>query len=161
MRVLEWKDYDIAYQYILQAAQIAKKATCLRSKCWSIIVKDEIIIWTWFNSPVHDDESQRKCNNSKDIYNKKITDKTCCVHAEQRAIIDSLKNYPDKIIWSKLYFIRLWDDGKISFAGKPYCTICSKMALDCWISNFLLYTMSWIVEYDTWEYNLLSYEYNE
>jgi hypothetical protein len=43
-------------------------------------------------------ENQRRCSNDKDKYNKKVTDKTCCVHAEQRAIMNALIDAPDKII---------------------------------------------------------------
>ena len=72
-----------------------------------------------------------------------MTDKTCCVHAEQRAIMDALRNNTNKIMGSTLYFIRL-DDTRIfsqigAQAGKPYCTICSKMSLDAGIKKFVLW----------------------
>lgn len=147
-------------KYMRKAAEVAEKASCSRSKCGSIIVKDGEIIGKGFNSPPGDLESQRRCNCDKEELNKKVTDKTCCVHAEQRAIMDALKKNPGKIKGSILYFARLDTEGNISFAGKPYCTICSKMALDVGIKNFVLWHENEIISYDTEEYNKLSYQYN-
>ncbi len=141
--------------FIQQATEVAKKSTCQRSKCGAVIVKDSQIIGQGFNSPPS--ESQRRCKNKKDQYHQKVTDKTCCVHAEQRAIMDALKNHPDKLKGSKLFFIRLDQDNNVLFAGKPYCTICSKMALDVGIKEFVLLHKQGIKSYDTEEYNELSY----
>ena len=141
---------------------IAKQATCTRLKCGSIIVKDNEIIGRGFNSPPQELETQRRCKNQKSEYHKKVTDKTCCIHAEQRAIMDALKNNPNKIKGSRLYFIGLNEnDEKALVTGKPYCTICSKMALDVGISEFVLWHDYGIIAYDTQEYNDLSYKYNE
>src|SRR3989344_1792926 len=92
--------------FIEEAVKVAKQSSCERARCGSIIVKDNIIIGQGFNSPPNNLESQRRFNNNKNNYHKKVTDKTCCVHAEQRAIIDALKRNPEKIKNSKLYFIR-------------------------------------------------------
>lgn len=64
-------------------------------------------------------EDQRQCSCSKDSYHKKVTDKTCCIHAEQRAIMDALRKNPDKIAGSRLYFIRLDDNGKPTKRDNP------------------------------------------
>jgi len=159
MRYLSGEELNSALKYIDEAEKIALNATCERSKCGSIIVKDNKIIGTGFNSPPKDEESQRRCSYSKDSYNKKVTDKTCCVHAEQRAIMDALRNNPNKIIGSRLYFIRLDENNKKTFAGKPYCTICSKMALDAGIAEFVLLHEQGVCVYNTDEYNLLSFQY--
>jgi len=95
------------------------------------------------------------------MYNKKITDKTCCVHAEQRAIMDALRNNPSKIEGSRLYFMRLDKDNNTTKAGKPYCTICSKMSLDVGIKEFTLWHENGIGIYNTDEYNTLSFEYTD
>lgn len=141
------------------AVEEALKATCERSRCGSVIVADGEVIGKGYNSPPGELESQRRCSNTKTMYHQKVTDKTCCVHAEQRAIMDALQKNPEKIRGSRLYFIRLDDDGKMSFAGKPYCTICSKMALDVGIKEFVLYHEDGITAYETDEYNDLSYSY--
>lgn len=148
-------------EFINTAVEEAKKATCQRDKCGSVIVKDAKIIGKGYNSPPSEQEDQRRCSQDKILLHKKVTDKTCCVHAEQRAIFDALINYSDKIKGSTLYFVRLNNEGVISFAGKPYCTICSKMALDCGIKYFVLYHKEGLKKYETGEYNLLSYQYSE
>ena len=140
---------------------VAKNSTCKKSKCGSIIVKNNKIIGKGFNSPPKDSESQRRCQNSKEAYHNKVTDKTCCVHAEQRAMVDALKNNPSELKDSKLYFIRINNDGNAKISGKPYCTICSKMALDLGISKFVLLKENGFHEYDTGEYNNLSYSYKD
>lgn len=145
--------------FIDETVKIAKQATCERAKCGSIIVKDNIIIGQGFNSPVNNLESQRRCKNNKEKYHKKVTDKTCCMHAEQRAIMDALIKNPTKIKDSKLYFIRLNKENQPEPAGNPYCTICSKMALDAGIKHFILLHEDGLKEYPTEEYNLLSYKF--
>ena len=159
MKYLSDEEEKKAMVFIDKAAEVALNSTCLRDKCGSIIVKNDEVIGTGFNSPPANKESQRRCSASKDSYHKKITDKTCCVHAEQRAIIDTLKRNPDKIVGSRLYFIRLDDKGNQTKAGKPYCTICSKMALDVGIAEFVLWHDKGVCVYDTKEYNALSFQY--
>ncbi len=148
-------------KFIEAAIREAGKSTCKRDRCGSIIVNDGEIIGKGYNSPPAGLESQRCCSRDKNSLHKKITDKTCCIHAEQRAIFDALRNSPQKIKGSTLYFIRLDNDGKITIAGKPYCTICSKSALDCGIKYFVLYHKEGICTYETEEYNKLSYTYSE
>lgn len=75
--------------------------------------------------------------------------------------MEALRSHPGEIVGSTLYFIRLDESGEKSFAGRPYCTICSKMALDVGISEFVLWHEDGIVAYETGEYNLLSYQYTE
>ncbi|MEK6952356.1 MAG: hypothetical protein AABX29_05045 [Nanoarchaeota archaeon] len=162
MRYLSGNEEKKVFEYINKTVQIALNSTCQRAKCGSIIVKNNEIIGSGFNSPPQNREDQRRCSYSKDVYSKKVTDKTCCVHAEQRAIIGALKNNPDKIVGSRLYFIRLDNDNnKPLRAGKPYCTHCSKLALDVGISEFVLWHEKGICVYDTEEYNLLSFQCDE
>jgi deoxycytidylate deaminase len=158
---MKYLSKDEAQIYLDKAVEAALKSTCERAKCGSVIVKDNKIIGTGFNSPPANKESQRRCSFAKESYAKKITDKTCCIHAEQRAILDSLTKHPDKIKGSRLYFIRLDKNNLVSFAGQPYCTICSKMALDVGVKEFVLLKEEGICAYDTEEYNTLSYEYKE
>lgn len=161
MYFLSGQDEIIGQKWLDQAAKIAMSATCERSKCGCVIIAWDECIGIWYNTPPNSLESQRRCGCSKDEYHKKVTDKTCCIHAEQRSILDTLRNHPDKIIGSRLYFIRLDKDDNPSFAGKPYCTICSKMALDVGIAEFALPHREGICVYNTEEYNDLSYQYHE
>ena len=97
MRYLSGDEEKKAVEYITKATDVARNATCERSKCGSVIVQLDEIIGSGFNSPPQDLESQRRCSYSKDSYHKKVTDKICCVHAEQRAIMDALRKNPDKL----------------------------------------------------------------
>ena len=148
-------------EYITKATEIALSATCKRSKCGSVIVRDDIIIGIGFNSPSGNLEQQRRCTYEKSTLHRKVTDKTCCMHAEQRAIIHALKTNSDKIKGSKLYFMRLNKEDKPEHSGAPYCTICSKMALDVGIKEFVLMHKEGLRVYDTKEYNQLSLIYNQ
>lgn len=145
--------------FIEEAVKIAKQSTCERAKCGSVIVKDNQIIGQGYNSPPNNSEEQRRCKNDKEDYHKKVTDKTCCMHAEQRAIMDTLAKNPEKIKDSKLYFIRLDKKNNKTLAGNPYCTICSKMALDSGIKHFILLHENGIKEYNVEDYNSLSYNF--
>lgn len=145
---------DINYMNI--AARKAKSSFCGRSRCGSIIVKDYNIIGQGHNSM-----PGNVCGTCfKDTLPSNFkSDKTCCIHAEQRAIMDALSKYPKDIIGSTLYFVRINNKGEILKAGKPYCTICSKMVLDVGIAEFVLWHEKGITVYDTKEYNDLSFQY--
>ena len=148
------------FDYFNEVKKEAMKASCERARCGSVIVKEGVVIGRGFNSPPNSLEEQRRCKNEKSKYNPKVTDKTCCVHAEQRAIFDALRNNPGKILGSVLYFARIDEEGEIKISGKPYCTICSKMALDAGIKEFVLWHEDGIKHYDTSKYNTLSFEYS-
>lgn len=138
----------------------AIKSTCGRSKCGSVIISDDgEIIGQGYNSPAGNET--HRCGTDKSIYNSKVTDKTCCVHAEQRAMLDAIKNNNERIIGSTLYFIRLDESGEATPSGRPYCTICSKMALDMGIKSFALFhDLEIPTRYNTQDYNNISYEYS-
>jgi deoxycytidylate deaminase len=137
---------------------IASGSTCKRSKCGSIIIANNRPLWigTGFNS--------QPCNVDAPCFKDSLptnfkSDRTCCVHAEQRAIMDALKNYPHMVRDSTLWFIRLDENDQPKPSGDPYCTICSKMALDAHISKFMLWHKDGWTEYDTKEYNELSFQH--
>jgi deoxycytidylate deaminase len=161
MKYLSGDEEKKALEYIEKAVQIALGSTCDRARCGCVIVKEDNIIGKGFNSPPQNKIEQKRCSVSKDTYDKKVTDKTCCVHAEQRAIVDALKTDPRELDGSRLYFIRLGEDHKPQRAGKPYCTICSKMALDVGIAEFVLWHDQGVCVYNTDEYNVLSCRYQE
>lgn len=161
MNYLTGKEENEAQKYLELAGQLAKKSTCLRHKCGCVVVNFCRVIGEGYNTPSGNLENQRRCNIDKSTYDKKVTDKTCCVHAEQRAIIDALKKNSKLVEGSRLYFMRIDKDGNLTKAGNPYCTICSKLALDVGIKEFVLWHEKGICVYNTEEYNKLSYEYKE
>lgn len=148
-------------ELFLQEALIeAKKATCTRSKVGAVIVKDGIIVGRGFNSPPGNLESQRRCDRKLELLPGFKSDRTCCVHAEQRAIMDAFKNNADKLKGSDLYLARLTGDSLNKEFTKPYCTICSKLILDAGISRTIRSKPEGIVVYESEEYNDESYAYN-
>lgn len=147
-----------AIGYMEQAAKIAEKALCLNAKCGAVIVNNGVIIGKGYNSPPRDEEENRMCSREFAL-NKPKYDKTCCMHAEWRAIMDAIKTNSQKIKESNIYFVRIDEKGGIKRSGKPYCTVCSRMALDVGIKNFVLWHEDGICEYPTVQYNQLSYEY--
>ena len=159
MQYLTNNEEKMALEFLHLSAELAKRATCERAKCGSIIIQAGEVIGEGFNSPPFNLETQRRCSLKKNSFHIKVTDKTCCVHAEQRAIMDALAKNPNKLAGSRLYFIRLDEDDKPTRAGEPYCTICSKMALDTGVAEFVLWDEKGVCVYNTEEYNDLSFEY--
>ena len=92
MRILEYSDYE---RYFKEAVREAEKSSCARRKCGSVIADgDGEIIGRGHNSPPKG--SPARCHVEKSSYHEKVTDKTCCVHAEQRAVADALSRNPEK-----------------------------------------------------------------
>ena len=76
------KEASMVVHWIEEAAAVARQATCRRGLCGAIIVSGEEVIGQGFNLPPGNDEQERRCHRHKSSYDLKITDKTCCVHAE-------------------------------------------------------------------------------
>lgn len=155
MRYLKDKEAEEAIRYLGLAAEEAKHSQCFRSRCGSVIVSDGKVIGKGFNSPPRNRTIDHCFKDGLPADFK--SDKTCCVHAEQRALIDALTHHPTEVPGARIYFIRLDDDGNMMRSGDPYCTICSKMVCDAWISEFLLWHEEGVCVYETEEYNMLSF----
>ena len=157
MRVLSGQEHTDAFGYIIHAAESAQKALCLNAHCGAVVIHGGTIVGRGYNGPPRDDLSKRYCKNTIRPQ-KKNYDKTCCVHAEWRAIVDALRHIKN-LSGSRLYFVRVDDKGDIKKSGKPYCTVCSRLALDAGISEFILWHEEGICVYNTEEYNDMSYCY--
>jgi deoxycytidylate deaminase len=149
----------MSIEYFEKAAVVAASALCFRAKCGSIIVAlDGNVIGEGYNAPPLEDENQRTCDKVWDITIKPKYDTTCCVHAEWNAILDACKMHPDKISGSTLYFMRIDEKGGFTDSGKPYCTVCSRLALQSGIEYFSLWNGG-EDRFSTKDYNLASYSY--
>lgn len=151
-------------EYFKEAAYEARRATCLRAKCGSVVVsRSGVILGRGFNAPPLGDESQRTCDAQWDLEKKPKYDKTCCVHAEWNAALDTLKNASEEQIEeSRLYFMRV--DGRTgdwTDAGEPYCTTCSRITMQAGIAEFALWNHGGVDIYTLPEYNQISYSYYE
>ncbi len=159
MRYLVEVEEAEAIQWMNAAAESAKKALCLRALCGTVIIQDGKIIGSGYNAPPRDGIENRLCMVELESAGKPKYDRTCCMHAEWRAIMDGLAHNPEKMKNARLYFTRVDEYGNILKSGKPYCTVCSRLAFDSGIAEFVLWHEEGICVYDTEEYNKLSYEY--
>lgn len=158
MPYLAGQQEEEAIRWMNQAAKVAESALCLKAKCGTVIVRDGDVIGVGYNAPALDKEENRACDREVGG-GKPGYDSTCCIHAEWRAIADAMKQNPDKLAGSKLYFTRVDTEGNQKRSGEPYCTVCSRLALDAGIENFVLWQEAGVCEYGTHEYNQLSYAY--
>ncbi|MEK6821523.1 MAG: hypothetical protein AABY11_03950 [archaeon] len=156
MRVLAGVEASRAQEYFHSALAQCARSLCLSSQSGCVIVNNGLTIGVGFNAPPQN-ECIEKCLKDERSLDFR-SDKTCCLHAEQRAILDAVALNPKLLHGSSLYYIRK-KHGEMVFAGKPYCTICSKLALDVGIKEFVLWHENGITAYDTREYNELSFAY--
>lgn len=148
-------------EWFHEAARVATKGLCLRAKCGAVIVRDGHVIGQGYNAPPRDDLTDARClETNYDRTKKPKYDLTCCLHAEWRAIMDALRTHADQLQGSTLYYVRLNDEGKFRPSGKPFCTVCSRLAHDCGIAYFALRHQDGIVLYDAKDYNARSYAYH-
>ena len=158
MQRITGKDLKAIYPFFRAAAVVAQEATCYRAKCGTVIVKGGVIIGRGYNGPALDDEANRTCGKRYDLTVKPKYDKTCCIHAEWRAILGACKQ-SDDLSGSVLYFMRVDDKGNFTDAGDPYCTTCSRLTLEAGIERFVLWNDNGADVYDASEYNQKSYEF--
>lgn len=158
MQVLEGAEKSQAEKYLQEAVSLARQATCEDAHCGAVIAKDGEVIGRGFNSPPAG-TSVNHCQIPKSAYHPKVTDKTCCIHAEVRALQDALQHSPEKLPGSALYFVRVGEQGVPKPSGEPYCTLCSKLVLDAGITTFLLLREEGIASYPADEYNERSFAY--
>lgn len=145
--------------YFKEAGKEASKALCKRDKCGAIIVINNKIIGRGYNAPPKDMEENCKCDLDLILSKKKKSDRTCCLHAEWRAIIDAIKKTP-KLSGSTLYFVRVDESGNLKYSKEPYCTVCSRLVLDVDIKLFGLWTIDGPKLFPTKEYNDMSYSFH-
>lgn len=154
MRLLSGPEADEAWSFFLDAARVAAGSPCHRKQGGSVIVRDGEIIGSGYNGPPAGVHLERCLKD--DLSEEFRSDRTCCVHAEQRAIFDALVRNAARVPGSRLYYLRL-DAGSPVQSGEPYCTICSKSALEVGVAEFALWRREGICVYDTYEYNERSF----
>lgn len=145
--------------YFKAAAVTAAKARCHRVKCGTVIVKEGIILGEGYNGPALDDESRRMCDAGLTLARKPKYDKTCCIHAEWRAIMQACKHHGDEVAGSVLYFMRVDDTGAFTDAGQPYCTTCSRLTMEAGVKEFALWNDGGADIYSAAEYDAVSYAF--
>lgn len=144
-----------------EACHLAGRALCLRSRCGAVLVRDGVAIGRGYNGPPVDDLKLRVCETIKPSGKKPKSDRTCCLHAEWRALLGALTDHPGEVEGSTMVFVRVDVWGNLRRSGNPYCTVCSRLTLERGVKSWLLWHAGGIREYSTLEYHQLSQRYDE
>ena len=158
MRILEDSDAREALRWFDVCAEVASRSLCRRALCGSVIVKDGKLLAEGFNSPPQNNDEYRTCLNEYDIPAGFRHDRTCCIHAEQRAIENALKAGKD-LAGSRIYFVAVDREGNKIKTTDLKCTICSRAVLDAGIKEFAFYAAEGVRVYEPAEVNALSYDH--
>jgi deoxycytidylate deaminase len=145
-----------------RAAAQARKSLCLRSSCGALLIsRAGIVIGTGYNAPPCDDLSLRACGTLEPSKGKPRSDRTCCVHAEWRALSEALVKHPGEVKGSTMVFVRVHPPDIIQHSGRPYCTVCSRLTLDAGVGSWSLWHEEGIRVYPADEYHRLSERYDD
>ncbi len=122
------------------ACNTAQQSLCLRSKCGAVVVGkprfvqpgtsslfEGTLLGVGYNSPPQDDPVFRRCGETQPSRAHPKAGRTCCVHAEVRALLCAPRSH---VKGATLYFSRVDEKGILIPSGRPWCTECSKLALD-------------------------------
>src|ERR1700739_1522320 len=126
MNDLEIIPLDGEQRIIDRLIRVAKKSKCRRSKCGAVIINHSKGFGGQF---IGEGYNSQPCDIDGECFKDSLpanfkSDKTCCIHAEVRAINSTPAYHMNK--GGVLYFMRLDDKGEPESCGEPYCTICSK-----------------------------------
>lgn len=150
------------------ACNAAENSLCSKSKCGAALVgvrdSEPLSLWkgslisTGCNGPPQCDPAYRRCFQTTPSKAHPKAGRTCCVHAEVRALLAAPRN---GILGSTLYFARTDQAGNLLYSGRPWCTECSKLALDLGVKTWVLWHADGPREYEAAEYDHLSNQYDE
>ena len=148
------------------AASVAMLSLCEVAKCGAALVgrspfiPDPLfsgaLVSTGFNMPPGGWEN-RRCGKTQPSKLHPKADRTCCVHAEVKALLYVPR---ERIVGSTLYFARVDEKGSILPSGAPYCTGCSKVALEAGVAHWVLWHEDGPRRYGAEEYNDLSHDFD-
>lgn len=136
MIVLTGTGRAAALPFMNEALALAKQSGCHRAQCGAVIVAGGEIIGRGWNAPPQD-RLLNACFKDRLPAGFK-SDKTCCVHAEQRAVLQAMAQDAARVPGSTLFFARI-EGGAPYTANVPYCTICSKLQLDAGVAAFVMW----------------------
>lgn len=145
-----------ALAWLEAAAETARASHCLRRKCGSVLVSAEGEV---FAPAVNQLPPGAEVHCDPYCLDKAFkSDKACCVHAEQRTVMAALKE-GRSLAGSTMVFASVDEVGARLKSGSPYCTICSKMALEAGVGYWILEHEHGVTRYGALEYNRISFEY--
>jgi len=105
MRVLSGGEASSAERWLEEARKVALQSGCLRARCGTVIVKQfgsEEIIASACNQPPRNMEENSRCLRKHEIRPGFKSDRTCCIHAEQNAIMRAMHR-ADVLPYCRLY----------------------------------------------------------
>jgi deoxycytidylate deaminase len=157
---LSGEESQEAVLWLERAAEIARNSRCCRRRCGSILISPagDILATGENGLPGAPGQSAVHCQPYA-LSSAFKSDKSCCIHAEQRAVMAALASGKD-LKGSVMIFTSVDENGDRLPSGRPYCTICSKMALDAGVGSWILEHEREIVLYEASAYNRISFEYN-
>lgn len=145
---LEGEELQQAEALLAYAEDVArKKSLCKRNAHYgAAIFNRDVLVGEGANAPPLDACIERCL---KDVLPRNFrSDPTCCVHAEQNAVLDAAKKHPELLSGATLYLTKIDGQNTPVPAGKPYCTICSKTVLNAGIAYWVLRHEEGVVRYD-------------
>ena len=152
------------------ACNVAQRSLCLKSRCGAVLVNKPsyvqegtsplfggTLLSVGFNGPPKNDAAYRRCGLTTPSKAHPKAGRTCCVHAEVRALLSAPR---ERLVGSTLYFSRVNELGYLQPSGRPWCTECSKLALDLGVEKWVLWHADGPAEYDADHYDWLSNRYD-
>lgn len=153
------------------ACNAAQDSLCLKSKCGAVLVAPTLffekagdkalfegrLLSAGSNGPPRNDVAFRRCGETTPSKDHPKAGRTCCVHAEVRALLAIPRG---RILGSTFYFARVDEKGVLLPSGRPWCTECSKLALDLGVKTWVLWHADGPAEYDAAHYDWLSNRYD-
>jgi dCMP deaminase len=155
MKKLQGTELDQGLEMINEAVKISAKSPCKKSHRGAVLVKDGEIIAYGYNGAPND----RVCDPCirGDIADNSKTELCYAIHAEQRAILNALKDGHD-LTGSRLYHIKV-KNGEVIPSDDISCTLCSRLILESGVAEMALLHTTGLTVYDAEEYNNLNYDY--
>ncbi|MDB5478510.1 MAG: hypothetical protein JWM96_1005 [Alphaproteobacteria bacterium] len=149
-----------AQAWLEQAAIIARKSHCCRRRCGSILVDrtGNILAAAENKLPGKPGQAEIHCNPYQ-LHEDFKSDKGCCIHSEERLVMQALAEGKD-FAGSTLVFTSVDEAGQRLQSGRPYCTICSKIALEAGVNWWILEHEEGIIRYEAAAYNTISFSYS-
>jgi len=142
-------------KFMRVAVEEAKKSTCKKSKRGVVIVKDGKIIGKGYNKVT----IEGFCNPCirENIKDNSRVELCSAIHAEQMAILDSIKN-GKSLEGSRMFHTRV-KNGEVKPSEDVSCTICSRIILESGIEEFIMLQKEGYAIYPAKEFNELSFKY--
>ncbi|MDD5693422.1 MAG: hypothetical protein WC437_02200 [Patescibacteria group bacterium] len=155
MKKLQDKELEEGMKFIDKAVRVSTKSPCKKSQRGAVLVKNGTIIGFGYNGAPND----KVCNPClrENIKDNSKTELCHAIHAEQRAIINALKDGKD-LTGSRLYHIKV-KNGQMVPSDDISCTLCSRFILETGVAEMALLHSDGLTVYDAEEYNNLNFDY--